>query len=150
MNFGEPINLKSVASLGEHLYQEVASLHDEAMRLTTKALEAQHTNNDETARALFSQALEKERTAAAVLEPAVLVEPIRATLFRNVAELALKCEDPESAQKLMAEAMLGIPREISLMNFVKYLPLPPNLKAHRTPELKSGSRRNSSDPRTMC
>ena len=109
MNFGEPINLKSINYLGAHLYHEVASLHDEAMRFTTKALDAEYTDNDESAPALFFQALAKERTAAGMLEPTVLVEPIRATLFCNAAELALKCEDTESAQKLVAEAMLGIP-----------------------------------------
>ena len=105
--YGDLSNFKSIESIGKRLAQEVLNLHEEAMRLTNKAQETH--NNDESARALFSQALEKERNAAGMLEPAIQVEPIRATLFCSAAALALKCEDIESARKLVAEAMLGIP-----------------------------------------
>lgn len=58
---------------------------------------------------MISQAAQKEREAAELLEPSEDVEPVRSILYYNAAALALKSQDYELTQQLVEQAMVGIP-----------------------------------------
>ena len=76
----------------------------------------------------YEQALQLEHSAAKMLEPHLLSEPIRSILYRNTAFLALKCNDLELAKQIVFEAMSGSPSRQIIDEFkeiltISYLPI---------------------------
>lgn len=110
---GEMIFLKdiyqSTESLEMHLPVEISRLHDEALALVSKAMNDFSMMDDGKYFSVLSQAIQKERDAAGMLEPSTHVEPIRSILFYNAAVLALECREYDLARQQVAEAMAGIP-----------------------------------------
>jgi len=92
-------------------------LHQEAMLEASKAQAFRLDGQEMAARTLFSSAFQKEKQVADLLEPGMLAEPIRAILHHNAATLAIEFQDTESAQQVVAAAMLGVPPNELLDDF---------------------------------
>jgi hypothetical protein len=87
----------------------VKDLHPQAMDLADEAFRLRRKGSDTEARFFFLQALELEHKAASLLPPTEESEPSRSILYRSAASLAYNGEDYKTAERLIANALLGFP-----------------------------------------
>jgi len=81
------------------------------MELASQAILAGKAGQRTDARILFREAFELERRAALLVAPDESLEPTRSVLLRSAASLALDCDDPREAERLIALALSGKPPE---------------------------------------
>ena len=90
---------------------EISDLHRKAMELASQAILAGKAGQRTDAEILFHEAFEQERRAALLVAPNEALEPTRSVLLRSAASLALDCDDPREAERLIALALSGNPPE---------------------------------------
>lgn len=83
--------------------------HSRAMELAELAFIARMRGETEEAGRLFRQALEHELSAIREMNGVGRVEPTYSVLHRSAATLALDCDDPRSAERLVANALAHDP-----------------------------------------
>lgn len=91
--------------------QRVEELHRESMEHAEQALLARSRGESETAMELFLAAFRLEKAAADLLADKLDLEPSRSILHRSAAALALDCGETREAEKLVAQALVGMPPE---------------------------------------
>lgn len=84
-------------------------VHNEAMQLAERAFLAKMRGHADEAATLTREAFEFERRAAESLANAFHLEPSRAVLYRSAASLALECNEPREAERLIAAGLAGNP-----------------------------------------
>lgn len=90
-------------------------IHNEAMDFAQMAQIATSKGDTETAATLFLQAFDKERKAAMKAFQNQLPQPGLAILLQSAAHLAVTCNQPREAEKLIGLALSGdAPAEIRL------------------------------------
>jgi len=89
--------------------KKAADLHREAMSLADEAFVAKTKGESDRASSLLLRAFQKEREAASLLESDLTLEPTRSVLYRSAASLAIECEKPREAERLVAFALSGDP-----------------------------------------
>jgi hypothetical protein len=91
--------------------RSVGEFHQHAMEMADRALEARRSGDEQQAQARFCEALASERRAAEMVAPDLTAEPTRAVLHRSAAALAAECGEAREAERLIAIALTGNPRE---------------------------------------
>jgi len=91
--------------------KELEDQHRGAMTLVDRALAAGRTGDGQAAQGLFREAFEAERAVAEAIACDEALEPTRSVLLRSAATLALDCGDWREAERLVAVALSGSPRE---------------------------------------
>ena len=88
--------------------QTINGLHHEAMEYTGRSMRAKRYGEREKYLHFTRLALEKEAAAADLMadEP---IEPTRSVLHRSAATLAWRCQDYDTARKLIYRALDGNP-----------------------------------------
>lgn len=88
-------------------------IHNEAMDLAQMAQIASSRGDVENAKIMFGQAFEKEREAAMMAYREQHPQPGLSILLQSAAHLAVTCEQPREAEKLIGLALSGdAPTEI--------------------------------------
>ena len=90
---------------------DATKLHNHAMDLAEEAAIEQMRGNADRANELYAAAFESERKAAMAFEARHDMEPTRSVLFRSAASLALEFGDVKSAEKMIAQGLVGNPPE---------------------------------------
>jgi len=86
-------------------------LHQHAMLISSEADKQLQAGKVEKYLELGKQAFELEREAAMMLFSELGAEPTRSVLYRSAATLALNCNQPKEAKKLIHAALSGSPPE---------------------------------------
>lgn len=84
-------------------------LHNASMDRAELALIARMQKDDIKADKLFRESLDLELKAIAAMEMATTIEPTYSILHRSAATLALDCNDPRLAEKLISKALAHDP-----------------------------------------
>jgi hypothetical protein len=82
-------------------------LHEEAMALAEQGDRDRKRGDAARARALYAQALQQELQALSLVAPDA--EPSRAVMLRSAASLAFDAQDPDTAWRLLEEALASKP-----------------------------------------
>ncbi len=87
-------------------------LHDQAMEIAHKAVDAKRMGNEEEALQYFSQAFDLERETAMYFVNKLEIEPCRSVFFRSAAWLAFHAEQYREAERMAAFGLSGNPPEM--------------------------------------
>jgi tetratricopeptide (TPR) repeat protein len=88
-----------------------AFLHEEAMDLVEQSAAVKAEGNHTQAAQLLQQAFENEAEAAELLADDLGAEPMRSSLHRSAASLAIECGNFQVAERLIVTALTGNPLE---------------------------------------
>jgi hypothetical protein len=88
---------------------EATVLHRQAMEIADAALAARRSGDYGRALKLFRKAFAAEKAAALLAASDHAAEPTRSVLLRSAAVLALDCEEPRDAERLLTLALSGDP-----------------------------------------
>jgi hypothetical protein len=108
----------------ESTMSKVRELHNKAMELAQKAIVLRHEGSLDEAEECSRKALEYETEAASLIELNESSEPTRSILYRSAASLALQAKEFTTAQRLLANGLLGYPTpdiEQELWNLIEQL-----------------------------
>lgn len=89
--------------------KDANKLHNESMNRAEIALLARMRGDHEAAERLFAESLQLEMEAIEVVEQLPYVEPNYSILHRSAATLALDCNDPRMAERLISKALAHDP-----------------------------------------
>lgn len=89
--------------------KDTNELHNASMDKAESALLARMKGEHETAEQLFKESLELELDAIKTLTSSEPIEPNYSILHRSAATLALDCNDPRLAEKLISKALANDP-----------------------------------------
>jgi len=89
----------------------VSKLHNQAMKLSQRAMVARHNGDGARAKALSHEAFEYESQAASLIPDEKASEPTRSILYCSAASLAHECQEWESAKGLIKKGLSGYPTE---------------------------------------
>lgn len=87
----------------------VRDQHREAMGLADRADLEKRRGNLDSARLLYAQAFDLEKSAAVLLAARYNDEPSRSILYRSAASLAIDSQQLDEAERLIATALSGFP-----------------------------------------
>lgn len=87
----------------------IQELHQKAMDLAEQADLARLRGSANQAQGFLRQALSLETEAAQMVVDDLTAEPTRSVLHRSAASLAMKCGELQTAEKLIARALAGMP-----------------------------------------
>ncbi|MEL6161642.1 MAG: hypothetical protein AAFR18_20720 [Cyanobacteria bacterium J06627_32] len=87
----------------------IQELHPKAMDLAEQADLARLRGSANQAQGFLRQALSLETEAAQMVVDDLTAEPTRSVLHRSAASLAMKCGELQTAEKLIARALAGMP-----------------------------------------
>ncbi|MBA4390129.1 MAG: hypothetical protein C0399_04240 [Syntrophus sp. (in: bacteria)] len=89
--------------------KDANELHNESMDRAELALLARMRGEHETAEHLFAESLQLEIAAIEAIEKLSYTEPNYSILHRSAATLALDCNDPRTAERLISKALAHDP-----------------------------------------
>ncbi|OQY48246.1 MAG: hypothetical protein B6247_25340 [Candidatus Parabeggiatoa sp. nov. 2] len=89
----------------------VSELHNQAMKLSQRAMVARHNGEQARANALSHEAFEYESQAAALIPDENASEPTRSVIYCSAASLAYECKEWKAAKELIKKALSGYPSE---------------------------------------
>jgi hypothetical protein len=89
--------------------KSVKDLHEKAMELAEFAFVAKLRGDLTQAEKLFRQAFEYESQAARLVPDKPFSRLTRSVLYRSAATLALDCNEPREAERLIVEGLSGNP-----------------------------------------
>jgi|GEM_PF-621841 len=89
--------------------KNINKLHDESMNRAELALIARVRGEKETAQRLFGESLQLAMEAIELIEQLPYSEPNYSVLHRSAATLALDCNEPRLAEKLISKALAQEP-----------------------------------------
>lgn len=97
------------------MMDKIRAIHNEAMDLAQMAQMTIRQGDTEKANSMFCQAFEKEKEAAMMAFNAQYPQPGLSILLQSAAHLAVTCQQPREAEKLIGLALSGdAPSEIRL------------------------------------
>jgi len=89
----------------------VLELHNQAMKLSQRAMVARHNGDKARAGTLAHEAFEYESQAAELIPNEKVSEPTRSILYCSVASLAYECQKWEAAKRFITKGLSGYPSE---------------------------------------
>jgi tetratricopeptide (TPR) repeat protein len=89
----------------------VLELHNQAMKLSQRAMVAHHNGDKARAETLAREAFEYDSQAAELIPNEKASEPTRSILYCSAASLAYDCQEWEAAKRLITKALSGYPSE---------------------------------------
>jgi tetratricopeptide (TPR) repeat protein len=89
----------------------ISELHNQAMKLSQRAMVARHNGEQARAQALSHEAFEYESQAAALIPDEKASEPTRSVIYCSAASLAYECQEWKAAKELINKALSGDPSE---------------------------------------
>jgi len=89
----------------------VLELHNQAMKLSQRAMVAHHSGDKARAETLAREAFEYESQAAELIPNEKVSEPTRSILYCSAASLAYECQKWEAAKRLITKGLSGYPSE---------------------------------------
>jgi hypothetical protein len=89
----------------------VIELHNQAMKLSQRAMVARHNGDKARAETLAREAFEYELQAAELIPNTKTSEPTRSILYCSAASLAYECQEWEAAKQLITKSLSGYPSE---------------------------------------
>lgn len=89
----------------------VSELHNQAMKLSQRAMVARHNGEQARAKTLSHEAFEYESQAASLIPDEKASEPTRSVIYCSAASLAYECQEWKAAKELINKALSGYPEE---------------------------------------
>ncbi|HIE00929.1 MAG TPA: hypothetical protein EYP59_11685 [Thiotrichaceae bacterium] len=89
----------------------VSKLHNQAMKLSQRAMVARHNGDEARAKTLSQEAFEYESQAASLIPDEKASEPTRSILYCSAASLAYDCQEWKMAKALIKKGLSGYPSE---------------------------------------
>ena len=89
----------------------VSELHNQAMKLSQRAMVARHNGEQARAKTLSHEAFEYESQAASLIPDEKASEPTRSVIYCSAASLAYECQEWKFAKTLINKALSGYPSE---------------------------------------
>jgi len=93
------------------MMNNVSELHNQAMKLSQRAMVARHNGEPARAKTLSHEAFEYESQAASLIPDEEASEPTRSVIYCSAASLAYQCQEWKAAKELIKKALSGYPSE---------------------------------------